>query len=134
MPIMLLLLALGLAANVLLGPLGAGLINWRVSANGLNQTYGADAAALLLIVPAALAAAWCWWRTERLAAPLALGAALATLYYAIAETLGGDYLRYPGNNERFFPLFLVLIVLGLGERRARLGGVGSGPAPPAPRP
>jgi hypothetical protein len=112
MVIALLLLAAGLAANVLLGPLGLGLIAWRVSANGLNQTYGADAASLLLVVPAALAAARLWWGHHRLAAPLALGAGLATLYYAVAETLGGDYLRYAGNNERYFPLFLALIILG----------------------
>jgi hypothetical protein len=106
----LLLLAVALAANVLLGPLGLGLIQWRVSANGLNQTYGADGACLVLVVPAALAAAWLWRRRHRLAAPLALGVGLATLYYAIAEVLGGDYLRYPGNNERFFLLFLALII------------------------
>ena len=100
-----------LSANVLLGPLGVGLLVWRVSANGLNQTYGADAASLLLVVPATLAAAWLWRVGHRLAAPLALGVGLATLYYAIAETLGGDYLRYPGNNERFFLLFLALIIL-----------------------
>ena len=112
MVIALVLLAAGLAANVLLGPLGFGLIAWRVSANGLNQTYGADAASLLLVVPAALAAARLWWARHRLAAPLALGSGLATLYYAVAETLGGDYLRYAGNNERFSPLFLTLIILG----------------------
>lgn len=111
MIIMLLLLAVALATNVLLGPLGLGVIDWRVSANGLNQTYGADAASLLLVVPTTLIAAWCWWRGRRLGAPLALGAGLATLYYAVAETLGGDYLRYDGNNERFFLLFLALIIL-----------------------
>lgn len=94
---MLLLLAAALAANVILGPLGLGLIEWRVSPNGLNQTYGADAAILLLVVPATLVAAWLWWRGLRLAAPLALGASLAALYYGVAETLGPDYTRYPGN-------------------------------------
>ena len=112
MILMLVLIAIGLAANVLLGPLGWGVIEWRVSANGLNQTYGADAASLFLVAPAALAAAWLWWRGQRLAAPLTLGVGLATLYYAVAETLGGDYLRYPGNNERFALIFFALIVLG----------------------
>ncbi len=112
MVIALLLLALVLAANVLLGPLGLGLIDWRLSANGLNQTYGADAATLVLVVPAALAAARLWWRGHRLAAPLALGAGLAALYYGIAEVLGPDYSRYQGNNERYFPLCLAVIILG----------------------
>ena len=111
MPFALLALATLLALNVLLGPLGLNVIQWRVSAIGLNQTYGADGAALALVVPIALAAAWLWRRTARLAAPLALGVGLATLYYAIASALGPDYIRYDGNNERFFLILLVLIVL-----------------------
>ena len=43
-----------LTANVLLGPLGIGVLEWRVSANGLNQTYGADGASLFLVVPVTL--------------------------------------------------------------------------------
>lgn len=112
MVLMLIVIAIGLAANVLLGPLGLGVITWRVSPNGLNQTYGADAASLFLVVPAALVAAELWRRSHRLASPLALGVGLATLYYAVAETMGGDYLRYPGNNERFALLFFALIILG----------------------
>src|SRR5262245_2968905 len=112
MAIMLILLAAGLAVNVILGPLGLGVIEWRVSVNGLNQTYGADAASFLLVMPAALAAARLWWRGHRLAAPLTLGVGLAALYYGVAETLGGGYLRYPGNNERFSLLFLAIIILG----------------------
>jgi hypothetical protein len=111
MPLALVALAVGLTANVLLGPLGLGLLQWRVSSNALNQTYGADAVSLLLVVPAALAAARLWSTGHRLAAPLALGVGLATLYYAVAEVLGPDYLRYSGNNERFFLLFLALIIL-----------------------
>jgi hypothetical protein len=129
-PLVLLVLAGGLAANVLLGPLGLGLLRWRVSADGLNQTYGADAAALALVVPAALLAAWHWRTGHRLAAPLALGVGLATLYYAVAETLGGDYLRYPGNNERFFLLFLGLIVLGWTTAARAWAALDD--APPAP--
>ncbi|HET8626026.1 MAG TPA: hypothetical protein VFL91_01315 [Thermomicrobiales bacterium] len=132
MPILLLLLALGLAANVVLGPLGLGLIAWRVSANLINQTYGADAATLALVVPAALAAAWLWWRGRRLAAPLALGAGLAALYYAVAEVLGPDYTRYAGNNERFFPLFLAVIVLAWVV--AARAWVALDPEPPRPAP
>ncbi len=111
MPVVLFVLAAASAVAVVLGPLGLGLIQWRVSANLLNQTYGADAAQLLLVTPAAVAAAWLWWRGRRLAAPLALGVGLATLYYAVASVLGPDYTRYAGNNERFFLLFLALIVL-----------------------
>ena len=54
-------LGLALATGATLGPLLVGAIDWRVSANSLNQTFGADGAALVLLAPACLAAAW-WWR------------------------------------------------------------------------
>ena len=56
MPLALLLLAICLAANVLLGPLGVGVIQWHVSAIGINQTFGADAVSLVLVAPASHAA------------------------------------------------------------------------------
>lgn len=130
MPITLLLLAFGLAANVLLGPLGLGLLQWRLSANLLNQTYGADGATLALAVPAALVAAWLWRRHDRLAAPLVLGVGLYSLYYAAAEVLGPDYTRYAGNNERFFPLFLALIILSWTSVARAWGALDA--APPSP--
>jgi hypothetical protein len=106
-------LALGgaLAAAALLGPLVLGVIEWRISANSLNQTYGADGAALVLLVPAGWLAAWFAWRGRPVAAPLAFGVGLAALYYGVASVLGADYVQYPGNNERFFLLFLAIIVL-----------------------
>jgi hypothetical protein len=111
MPLALVLLALSLAATVLLGPLGVGVLVWRVSPIGLNQTYGADGASLVVVAPAAVAAAWLWHRHSRVAPPLALGIGLATLYYAVASVMGADYVRYPGNNERFFLLLLVVMIL-----------------------
>jgi hypothetical protein len=111
MPLALVSLAFVLATIVLLGPLGAGVIQWRVSAIGINQTYGADGVSLALVAPSALLAAWMWWRGRRLGAPIALGVGRATLYYAIASVLGADYARYGGNNERFFPMLLIAIVL-----------------------
>jgi hypothetical protein len=107
------LVALGtaLAAAALLGPLALGLIEWRISANSLNQTYGADGAALVLLAPASVAAAWLAWRRRPVAAPLAFGLGLASLYYGVASVLGADYVQYEGNNERFFLLFLAIIVL-----------------------
>jgi hypothetical protein len=111
MALLLLSLAVLLALTVGLGPLGLGVIEWRISPIGLNQTLGADGAALVLVVPAALTAAWLWHRRHRLAAPLAFGVGLATLYYAVASVLGPDYTRYPGNNERFFLLLLGVVIV-----------------------
>jgi hypothetical protein len=125
-------LAVLVAGNVVLGPLGVGVIQWRVSAIGLNQTYGADGAALVLIVPTALTAAWLWLRQHRLAAPLALGVGLATLYYAIASALGPDYVRYSGNNERFFVVLLALIVLSWSIALMAWAALDKRPPAPAP--
>jgi hypothetical protein len=125
-------LAAASVAAAVLGPLGAGLIQWHVSANLLNQTYGADAAQLLLVTPAAIAAAWLWRRQQRLAAPLVLGVGLATLYYAVASALGPDYTRYAGNNERFFLVFLALIVLGWTTALRAWTALDAAPPRPAP--
>ena len=107
----LLALAGALCAAVVLGPLALGVIEWRISANSLNQTYGADSAALVLLAPASVLAAWLCWQRRPVAAPLAFGVGLAALYYGVASVLGADYVQYAGNNERFFLLFLAIIVL-----------------------
>jgi hypothetical protein len=130
MPLALLFLAFALAANVILGPLGLGVIQWRVSPIGLNQTLGIDGALFVLGVPLTLAAAWLWWTGHRLAPPLALGTSLCALYYGVAETIGPDYIRYAGNNERFFLLFLALIILSW--TIAFRAWTALDPAPPAP--
>jgi hypothetical protein len=41
-----------------------------------------------------------------------LGPCAYAVYMLIQYVLGPEYLRLPGNNERFFPLYLVLFVLG----------------------
>jgi hypothetical protein len=88
------------------------LLQWRVSASGLNQLYGASIVELVLVVPATLVAAWLWHRHHLLAPVLALGVAPYSLYVAIQAVLFPDYNVYPGNNERFFLLFLALTILG----------------------
>ncbi len=128
------LIALGasLALAALLGPLVTGTIEWRISANAVNQTYGADGAALILLAPTALVAAWLAWRQRAVAAPLAFGLGLASLYYGIASVLGAEYARYPGNNERFFLLYLLIILTAWVV--AAWGWSAMGEAPPRPSP
>jgi len=123
-------LGLALAAAALLGPLGLSLIDWRISTNSLNQTLGADGAALLLLAPTCAVAAWLGWRRHPVAAPLTFGLGLAALYYGVASVLGADYARYPGNNERFFLLFLAIIVLAW--TLAAWGWSAMGSEPPQP--
>ena len=129
-PIALAALGMALIAAAVLGPLVLGAIEWRVSPNGLNQTYGADGAALLLLAPASLAAAWFWRRGHPVAAPLAFGVGLAALYYAVASVLGADYVQYDGNNERFFLLFLAIVILSWTV--AAVGWRAMDPDPPRP--
>jgi hypothetical protein len=129
-PLALAALGLALIAAAVLGPLVLGVIEWRVSPNGLNQTYGADGAALFLLAPASLAAAWLWRRGHPVAAPLAFGVGLAALYYAVASVLGADYVQYDGNNERFFLLFLAIVVLSW--TGAAIGWRAMDPDPPRP--
>jgi hypothetical protein len=50
MPVAVFVLAVALAGNAVLGPVGVGLIRWRVSASVLNQGLGIDAATLALAV------------------------------------------------------------------------------------
>jgi hypothetical protein len=129
-PLALTALGLALIAAAVLGPLILGIIEWRVSPNGLNQTYGADGAALVLLGPASLVAAWLWWRAHPVAAPLAFGVGLAALYYAVASVLGADYVQYEGNNERFFLLFLAIVILAWAG--AAVGWRAMDPDPPRP--
>lgn len=117
--IALLLLGGGAAAVALLGPLALGVLRYHVSAGAVDQVAGGDAAGLVLVAPAALAAGWLVLTGRRLGAILALGPAGYGLYMYSQLALGGDVLRYPGNSERFFLLFVGLFVLaGFALQRA----------------
>lgn len=107
----LVLLGLGTAASSLLGPLGFDVIRWRITGDMEDQLIGGDIVGLLLVAPVALVAAVLWWRGRRLAPALALGPALYGLYSYLVAILIPEYERYPGNNERFFPLYLGLTLL-----------------------
>lgn len=104
-------LAAGLALTAALGPLGAEVIRYRVSELMLSQLQGVDLISLALVTPLSVAIGILAIRGHRAAPALALGPAVYALYI-IAETIvGPDYLRVPGNNERFFPLFIAIFVI-----------------------
>jgi hypothetical protein len=105
-------LALGMAAVAVLGPLWAGVLVHRTSATTVNQLVGADAAGLLVVAPVCLVVAVLAWRGHRAAPALALAPAVYAGYTYTQYVLGQEYLREPGNVERFFPLLLALVVLG----------------------
>lgn len=107
----LVLLAVGAAAVPLLGPLVLDVIRYHASGGAVNQVAGGDVAGLVLVAPVSLFAAVLVWRRHRAGPVLALAPALYALYMYLQLAVGGEFLRYPGNSERFFPLFLVLFVL-----------------------
>jgi len=102
----------GLAASAVLGPLVLNVIKFHVSDTMENQVVGGDVASLVVAAPAAFAAGVLWMRGHRLAPALALAPSLYSIYYAVSLVVGEQYDRYPGNNEKFFPLYLGLAILG----------------------
>jgi hypothetical protein len=101
----------GAALVALLGPLVGDVIRYHASAGAVNQIMGGDVAGLVLVAPVSIFAGVLVWR-GRLAGPvLALGPAVYALYMYSQLALGGDFVRYPGNSERFFPLYLGLFIL-----------------------
>lgn len=104
-------LGAGLAVLSLLGPVGFEVIQYRVSETLRNQTIGLDAVSLALVAPVAGAAGVLALRRRPAAPVLALGPAAYSAYMLVQYVLGPDYLRRPGNNERFFLVYLALFVL-----------------------
>jgi len=109
--VVLALLALAMAASSILGPLVLGLLQYRTSPTTLNQLEGSDAAALVVVAPVTLVAAWLAVRGHPAAPPLAAGVGVFAVYTYAQVIIGQEYLRLPGNVERFFPLLLAVFIL-----------------------
>jgi len=105
-------LGVGVAAASLLGPLALDALRYRTSETTLNQIVGGDLAGLVVVAPTAVAAAVLLWRGHRAGPVVALAPALWAIYMYTQLIVGQEYLRLPGNNERFFPLLLALFVAG----------------------
>ena len=108
--LLLALLGVLVATVPVLGPLVTEVLVYRTSPTTLNQLEGADAAALLVVTPTCLAAAWLVHRRHPVGSLLATGVAVYALYTSAQVVIGQEYLRVPGNVERFFPLLLALFV------------------------
>jgi hypothetical protein len=123
-------LAIGVGASALLGPLVLHQVQYRTSPTTLNQLTGGDAASLFVVAPLALLAGVLALRRHPVAPLLALGPALYVVYTYAQLVIGQEYLRLPGNVERYFPLLLAVFVLG---EAALVLGWGAVPADlPAP--
>jgi hypothetical protein len=108
-------LAAGLAAVGLLGPLTGGPIEYHVGETLRNQTIGLDATSLFVVAPLALAAALLALRGHVAGPALALGVGAYTAYMFVQYIVGPEYLARPGNNEVLFPLYIGLFALGWGS-------------------
>ena len=107
----LMLLAAGVATVVGLGPLVFGVLRYRISASSLNQIIGGDAAALTVVVPVTVLIGVLAIRGHPAAPVLALAPSVFVAYTYTQLIVGNEYLRLPGNVERFFPLLLGAFVL-----------------------
>jgi len=109
----LLILAIGLATNSLLGPLALGVIEYHYSASMINQGIGLDAVTLLLAAPVSVVAGTLTLRGLRAGPILGLGPTAFAAYMVPQYVIGPAYHDLPGDNERFFPFHLALFGLGL---------------------
>jgi hypothetical protein len=108
----LLVIAAGLTAVALLGPLASGLIDYRVTETLKNQTIGLDAVSLFVVAPLSVFAAVRVRQGHVVGSALALGIGAYTSYMLVQYILGPDYAHLPGNNELLFPLYLLLFSAG----------------------
>ncbi|MEV0900237.1 hypothetical protein [Actinoplanes sp. NPDC049802] len=104
-------LGAGIALTALLGPLVSDLMRYRTSPTTLNQLLGSDAAGLFVIAPLAVVAAVLVFRRPVAGLLLASGIGAFAVYTYLQVIVGQEYLRLPGNVERFFPLLLAVFVL-----------------------
>lgn len=105
------LLGTAVAVTSMLGPLVLDLMRYRTSATTLNQLLGSDAVALCVVAPLAVVSALLARRGDPAGALLASGVAVFCLYTYAQVIIGQEYLRLPGNVERFFPLLLAVFLL-----------------------
>ena len=104
-------LAALIVGYAVLGPLILDVIHFRTSVSGLSQVRGGDLAALVIVVPVCGGVGVLAWRDHRAAPVLALAPAFFAMYTYSQLILGNEYLRLPGNIERFFPLLLVMFIV-----------------------
>jgi hypothetical protein len=107
------LLAYGLVVNSALGPLAAGVIEYRYTDTFESQGIGLDAFLLVIAVPLLFLAAALASRRETAAGLIAFGPAAMAAYMMPQYVLGARYDSIEGNNEDFFLLHLGIFAMGV---------------------
>lgn len=122
-------LALGLAANSLLGPLAADRIDYPVSVSMRNQTIGLDAASLLVAAPLLAVIGALLLAGRRGVAVAALGPSAYVAYLLVQYVGGPPRVDYPPVLLLQLGLFTGSWLVALGSWRLAAGGsAGSGSA------
>jgi len=106
-------LALGVVAAAILGPLVLGVIEFHLPEMLVNQYLGGEVATVVVAAPMLVSAGVLWLRDDPVAPVLAFGPAVYTVYTFVTAVVGQEYLLYEGNAERAFPLYAALIAGGL---------------------
>jgi hypothetical protein len=125
----LLVLAAGLAANSLLGPLVLDAFGYHVGETLRNQMLGLDFVSLAVVSPLAGLAGVLVLRGHDAGAPLTLAVGEYTAYMFVQYVVGPDYVGLPGDSQVLFPLYLGLFVLGWATALAAWNVLDAGRAP-----
>jgi hypothetical protein len=88
-------LAGGLVVNTVLGPLGAGVVDYSLSESLHNQLVGLEVITVVLVAPLCALAGALLRRGRRAGAVLALGPAAYTAYMLVQYLVGPGYEHYP---------------------------------------
>lgn len=126
------ILGTAVAASAVLGPTVLKVVKFRLSDNLVNQFVGGDIVSLGVVAPALVGAGALWLRGRRIAPALAIGPALYAVYTSGTVIIGQEYARYPGNVEKFFPLYAGLVsgsVILSGYAWSQLPGTAIPPPP-----
>lgn len=107
----LVLLGAAVAVVAVLGPLVFDVLRYHTSATSMNQIIGGDAAVLMVVAPVSVAVGVLAIRGHPAAPVLALAPSVFVVYTYTQLIVGNEYLRLPGNVERFFPLMLGIFIL-----------------------
>src|SRR4051812_8347356 len=115
-----------LVALSVLGPLITGVIQWRIRPTILAQLYGLDAVSLVVVAPVAAVAGVSALHGRTAGALLGFAPAAYAVYMVPQYVLGPDYAHLAGDNERWFPLLLALLALGVVGTAAAWTGLTTG--------
>lgn len=104
-----------LVAISVLGPLGTGTIQYRVSQSGIYQTQGVDLTNLILIAPVLIVAGVLELAGKGYARYLTILPPLTLFYLGLSYGMGEEYSNpsLPGNVQNFFWLYLILMIGGI---------------------